>query len=221
MLAIIPARGGSKRLPGKNTMNFNGKPLIAYSIELALRFSAISKIIVSTDCEEIAMVSEQYGVPVDELRPSYLASDEASSIDVLNYHIQELEKKGFKSDLILVLQPTSPLRTLDDLTAAKKLLDETSANSVVSYTKETHPIFWHKFIGNDYSISNVFSESSKPSQATYYPNGAIYLAKSELIKLGKVTDETSRALIMPRERSVDIDTIEDFRYAEFLLNFRV
>ena len=218
MLAIIPARGGSKRLPGKNTMLLNGKPLIAYSIELALQYTEIDEIIVSTDSEEIANVSATYGVVVNELRPPHLATDEATSIDVFNFHINELEKKDIKHDLTLILQPTSPLRALEDLIAAKKLLDETSANSVISYTKELHPIAWHKFISADYGVTDVFQEHSKPTAITYYPNGAIYLAKSSLIQSGKIADETTKAYLMPREKSVDIDTIEDFRYAEFLLN---
>jgi N-acylneuraminate cytidylyltransferase/CMP-N,N'-diacetyllegionaminic acid synthase len=147
-----------------------------------------------------------------------LATDEAASIDVIGYHINEQAKKGIKHDLTLVLQPTSPLRHLDDLIAAKKLLDETNANSVISYTKERHPIAWHKFISADYGVTDVFSEQNKPTKITYYPNGAIYLAKSTLIKSGKIADESTKAYIMPREKSVDIDTIEDFRYTEFLLN---
>jgi N-acylneuraminate cytidylyltransferase/CMP-N,N'-diacetyllegionaminic acid synthase len=218
MLAIIPAREGSKRLPGKNTMLLNDKPLIAYSIELALQYTAITDIIVSTDSEAIANISAQYGIKVNELRPKNLATDEATTLDVLNFHINACEQKQIVHNLILLLQPTSPLRVLNDLIAAKKMLDETNANSVISYTKEQHPIAWHKFISADYSIADVFADSNKPTTTTYYPNGAIYLAKSALIKTGKIADETTKAYIMPRERSVDIDTIEDFRYAEFLLN---
>lgn len=199
-------------------MLLGGKPLIAYSIQLALQYTEISNIIVSTDSEEIANVSAAYGVTVNELRPTHLATDEAASIDVFRFHVNELEKKGIKHDLTLVLQPTSPLRHLDDLIAAKKLLDETNANSVISYTKELHPIAWHKFISADYGVTDVFPEEYKPTKITYYPNGSIYLAKSILIKSRKIADESTKAYIMPREKSVDIDTIEDFRYAEFLLN---
>ena len=217
MLAIIPARAGSKRLPGKNAMLLNGKPMIAYSIELALAFKEVSQVIVSTDSEQIADIAKDYGIRVDELRPAHLSTDEAKSIEVFQYHIESLEMTGITHRTTLILQPTSPLRQLVDLVAAHDLMKKFNANSVISYTKELHPVSWHRYISQDLKPEEVFHPNQNPMPKTFYPNGAIYFVKTELIKMGRLEDDTTKAYIMPRERSVDIDTMEDFRFAEFLL----
>lgn len=224
MLAIIPARGGSKGLPNKNLRLLNGKPLICYTIEIALSCSYITHVLVSTDSEEIAEVARKAGAWVPSLRPDELATDMATSIDVYLYTLDLLKMDySLNFDSFIVLQPTSPLRTLNDVYKSIDIFKQNNADSVISYTKEHHPVYWHKNIDDKGKISDIFLENNFSNRqqfpVTYYPNGAVYIFKTNLIKESKkyYTDKTL-AYLMPRNRSVDIDDIDDFIYAEFLLS---
>lgn len=223
MIAIIPARGGSKGLPGKNIKPLNGKPLIAYTIECALKSKRISHVVVSTDSNEIAEIALKYGAEVPFLRPDYLATDEAKAIDNYIYTIHRLsETYNEDIDSIIVLQPTSPLRLTEDIDRAIMMFQEKQADSVISYTQEAHPIFWHKYIDEEGRLINIFDDDTLANRQalhkTYYPNGAIYVFKKSIIERGVYYTENTFAYIMPRNRSIDIDYIEDFQYAEFLLS---
>lgn len=224
MIAIIPARGGSKGLPGKNIKLLNNKPLIAYTIEAALNSKKISRVIVSTDDSTIAKVAKDYGAEVPFLRPDFLATDTALALDNYIYTINRLnEKEENKIKEFVVLQPTSPLRTTLDIENAIHLFEEKNAESVISYTENIHPLHWNKKINKDLTFSDIFDAklaNRQDFETTYLPNGAIYVFKFELIKSGKYYSKKSFAYIMQRTNSVDIDTIEDFEYAEFLLNKR-
>ncbi len=220
MLAIIPARGGSKGLPGKNIKNLCGKPLIAYSIESALNSDSVTKVFVSTDDPEIAEIAKEFGAECPYLRPSHLATDDAKAIDVLKFTLEDLGKR-YSEDIseFMVLQPTSPLRTSTHIDEAVALFRSKNADSVISYCKELHPILWHKYINQDNSFENIFEEKLNNRQdlrETYFPNGAIYIYKSKIILQNKYYTEASYAYIMERNVSVDIDSLEDFEYAEFL-----
>ena len=221
MIALIPARGGSKGLPGKNIKLLNGKPLIAYTIEAALKSISISAVYVSTDCAEIASVAREYGALAPDLRPDYLATDSALAIDLYQFMISEWEKEGLTVNHFMVLQPTSPLRKAEHIEEAIALFNEKKADSVVSYTKEAHPIYWHKYITEELTFEAVFEEklanrqSLKPS---YYPNGAIYIFSKNLIQQNKYFSEKSFAYVMDRKYAVDIDYQDDFDYAAFLLS---
>ncbi|MFA6402596.1 MAG: acylneuraminate cytidylyltransferase family protein [Salinivirgaceae bacterium] len=222
MLAIIPARGGSKGLPGKNTKKLLGKPLIAYAIEAALKSKYITKVMVSTDSEEIANVAKEYGAYIPFLRPDYLATDNAKAIDNYIYTINRLSlENNISINEFVVLQPTSPLRTTEDIDNSIELFNLKNAESVISYTEEHHPISWHKYINEDKSFTSIFDSSILNRQdfkSTYYPNGAIYVFNKDLIFSKKYYSDKSYAYIMPRNRSVDIDNMDDFEYAEYLLN---
>ena len=222
MIAIIPARGGSKGLPGKNIKKLNGKPLIAYSIEAALKANSIDRVIVSTDCEDIAKVALEYGAEVPFLRPINLAGDSSLAIDNYIYTVERYcHESGFEVNEFCVLQPTSPLRTADDIDGAIKLYLNRNADSVISYCEEHHPVSWHKHLEIDGRLTNVFGDNvlknRQDLEPTYYPNGAIYVFKTELIKSGKYYSDNTFAYIMPRARSVDIDVLDDFKLAEFLM----
>ncbi|WP_419782407.1 cytidylyltransferase domain-containing protein [Malaciobacter marinus] len=224
MIAVIPARGGSKGLPGKNIKDLLGKPMIAYTIEEALKSKYITEVIISTDCKEIEEVAIKYGAKSSFLRPEYLASDSAKAIDNYIYTIDRLNKE-FNYDIkdFVVLQPTSPLRTVEDIDGAIKLFKEKAADSVVSYTEEHHPIEWHKYITEDGKFENIFEEkllNRQEIKKSYFPNGAVFVFDYELIKQEKYYSDNSYAYIMPRLRSVDVDTIEDFKYIKFLLQER-
>ncbi|MCG8409659.1 MAG: acylneuraminate cytidylyltransferase family protein [Bacteroidales bacterium] len=221
MIAIIPARSGSKGLPGKNIKDLNGFPLIYYTIKAALDSKVIDRIIVSTDCDNIANISRELGAEVPWLRPEELASDDAKAIDVYKHAINWLNQDvGHAIEDICILLPTCPLRKYTDIDKAVELFVSKNADSVVSYTKEHHPISWHKYLGKDLSIKNISEESLKNRQeeeTSYFPNGSIYIFKTQLLFSEKYYSEKSYAYIMPRNRSVDIDYIDDFLYAEYLL----
>lgn len=221
MIAIVPARGGSKGLPGKNIKDLLGKPMIAYTIEEALKSKYITEVIISTDCKNIEKVAIEHGAKSPFLRPEYLASDSAKAVDNYRYTIDRLNKEfDYEIDDFIVLQPTSPLRTVEDIDGAIKLFKEKNADSVVSYTEEQHPIKWHKYITKDGKFENIFEEkllNRQEFKKSYYPNGAIFIFNYDLIKQEKYYSDNSYAYIMSRARSADIDTLEDFKYAEFLM----
>ena len=222
MIAIIPARGGSKGLPGKNIKELNGKPLIAYTIECALQSKYIDHVVVSTDDPKIAAIPIKYGAEVPFLRPACLATDTSMAVDNYIYTIKRLtELYNITIDSFLVLQPTSPLRQVEDIDGAVSLFIDKDADSVISYTPEAHPIFWHKYIDSENKLNNIFDDiidNRQNLKRSYYPNGAIYVFKSALIRQRIYYTEKSYAYIMPRNRSVDIDYLEDFQYVEFMLS---
>lgn len=221
MIVIIPARGDSKGLPGKNVKLLSGKPLIAYTIEAALASKLVSRVIVSTDDSNIVEVAKKYGAEVPFLRPKYLAEDDSLAVDTYLYTINRIcKEESIIVENLIVLQPTSPLRTSHDIDNAIKLFKINNADSVISYTQEMHPISWHKNIDSDQriiSLPNEKLQNRQDLQPTYYPNGAIYIFKFELLKSKTYYTENSFAYIMPRNRSIDIDYIDDFEYAEFLI----
>lgn len=222
MLAIIPARGGSKGLPGKNIKLLNRKPLIAYTIEAALRSKEVTRVIVSTDDEEIAKIAKEYGAEIPFLRPAHLASDKTLSIDVYEYTIQKLEEdENIIIENFIILQPTSPLRTSEDIDSAIKLFKENNAFSVISFCQEHHPISWHKYVEDNNKIESIFEVNllnRQDNKPTFFPNGAIYVFDKEVIETRNYYSENTYAYIMKRNYSVDIDTIEDFEYASYLIN---
>ncbi len=224
MVTIIPARGGSRGLPGKNIKMLLGKPMIAYTIEAAQKSKYVSEIIVSTDSEEIAEIATKYGAKCPFLRPKELASDESLAIETYKYVVNRLNSEGGKIKEFVVLQPTSPLRQHTDIDNAIELFYEKKADSVVSYTPEKHPIAWHKYLGEENKFIDIFQSEIKNRQdykTSYYPNGAVYVFKFEIIKEGKYYTDNSYAYIMDYDRSVDIDTIEDFELVEFLLKNKI
>lgn len=223
MIAIIPARGGSKGLPGKNIKLLNGIPLIAYTIKAALKAALISRVIVSTDDEEIANISKKYGAEVPFMRPKELSTDMATSIDVYKYTINKLEQEeGITINTFTILQPTSPLRECKQIDAAITLFNEKNGDSVISYCEEHHPIFWHKKIKDDATFENIFDDdyilNRQQIEKTFYPNGAIYVLKKKLLRMETYYTANSYGYIMNRNQSVDIDTLDDFEYAQFLIN---
>ncbi len=221
MLAIIPARGGSKGLPGKNIKPLHGKPLIAYTIEAALASEHITEVIVSTDDEAIYQTGLEWGATPSFLRPSELAQDNSMAVDTYIYTIERLNSEfGGNHDAFVVLQPTSPLRTAEDIDGAVSLFKSKPVDSVISFTEEHHPISWHMYVEQDGRFNNIFPENlnnRQENRVSYYPNGAIYVFDFALIKQRKYYTDDSLAYLMPRKRSVDIDTLDDFEYAEFLM----
>ncbi len=224
MIALVPARGGSKGLPGKNIRNLRGKPLIAYSIEAALGAKGVRRVIVSTDDPEIAEVSKKFGAEVPFMRPSELAQDQSLAIDNYIYTIQQLQRNGDPVDQLMVLLPTAPLRTSADIEGAMEIFKKRGADSVISYYKAPHPVQWYKYFDSQGVVRSYFPEGDRlgnrqDEREAYLPNGAIYIFHSSLLLETKsYFSEKTFPYVMPIQRSVDIDTLEDFEYAEFLMS---
>lgn len=224
MISIIPARGGSKGLPGKNILPLCGKPMIAYTIEAAKQSKYIDRVIVSTDDQNIADIALQYGAEVPFLRPDFLASDTAQAVDNYIYTIERLSKEwNTPIEEFVVLQPTSPLRIVEDIDGAIEMFMEKKADSVISYTPEAHPVRWHKYLDENNAFVDIFDTTIANRQdlkTSYYPNGAVYVFRFSMIKERKYYTDKSYGFVMPRVRSVDIDYKEDFDYVEFLMSRR-
>lgn len=220
MLAIIPARGGSKGLPGKNIKLFHGKPLIAYAIEEAQNSKYIDKIIVTTDSKEIAEVALRYGAEVPFLRPKELADDESPVIDTYFHTIDRFIKEGLKIEDFIALQPTSPLRKSIHIDRAIEIFREKKADSVISVSENEHPIEWIKTIDEGDKLISFFVNNNLNRQEyrrTYRPNGMIYIFNySALKKYKNYYMQNTYPMIIENKYAIDIDTISDFEYAEFL-----
>ncbi len=224
ILAVIPARGGSKGLPRKNILPLAGKPLIAWTIEAALQSGVIDKLLVSTDDAEIAGIAKSLGVDIPFIRPEELASDKAKGIDVIIHASDWLAERGDHYDLVLALQPTSPLRSSEDIIKSVELFIQKQAGAIVSVCEAEHSPLWTGTIGADLCMKEfmlpVVKNQNRQSLERYYRlNGAIYLIDALYLReIYGFIGERTYAYVMPRERSVDIDTELDFKFAEFLLN---
>lgn len=223
ILAIIPARGGSKGVPRKNIKDLNGKPLIAYTIEEALKCKYIDKVIVSTEDEEIAEISEKFGAEVPFLRPKELSKDDTPTIDTIIHCINWLRKNiKYIPDYVCLLQCTSPLRKEEDIQGAIKKMVEKKADSVISLCESEQTPYWMKVIV-DGKLKYFLDEGRKYERRqdvlkTYITNGAIYIIKTQIL-LEKRTWYTEYTVpyIMDRISSIDIDTLDDFELAEFYI----
>ncbi|MEW5820225.1 MAG: acylneuraminate cytidylyltransferase family protein [Cyanobacteriota bacterium] len=224
VFAIIPARSGSKRLPGKNIVSLCGKPLIAYSIEEAFKSSYIDRVVVSTDSETISNVAKNYNAEVPFLRPEHLSLDNSPPedyiINILDYYNTKL---SIEPDIIIILQPTSPLRKVVDINQSLEMLVNSNANRIVSVYKSDKSPLWYRTITGQGYISDIISITGVKSadlheKSFYLINGSIYAFYTEcFLKDKSISGDKTLAYIMPPERSVDIDRDIDLKMAEFLL----
>lgn len=225
-IAIITARGGSKGLPRKNILELNGLPLIAWSIKAAQKSDSIDSIYVTTEDEEIAKISCQYGAEIIQ-RPSELAQDNSGSEPVIQDALESLAKIGIKVKNICLLQPTSPLRTSKNIDDAYSCFKDLKANCVISVFEPHHSAAKAYKLNNDGSISGLLFDDApyKPRQSlptTFQPNGAIYWFSAEqFLTTGKIPRTCVFPYVMEETNSIDIDTIDDFKKAEKLLKERV
>lgn len=225
ILAVITARGGSKGLPRKNIKILNGKPLIAWTIEQVHNSKFIDKLVVSTDSNEIAKVCEDYGVKIPELRPDYLSTDEASSIDVLEYILNKEGKAGYVYDYIILLEPTSPLRKRDDLDNMIQLAaNNPEKDGVISVGKVQleHPMIVKK-ISKKGVIIPYISETINVYQRQQYdealfPYGVGYLIKTSVLKKEhKIYTSNIMPYYIERWQNYEIDDIYDFKCIETIM----
>jgi len=218
-LAVIPARGGSKRLPHKNILPLAGKPLISWSIEAAQGSKYIDEIVVSSDDNKILQIAQQYNAQT-LLRPKELASDTATTFDTLKHTLENFKKY----DYLVLLQPTSPLRDNADIDKAIEFLEEKEADAVISVCKMEHSPLWSNILPKNNSMQNFLSKEvlnrrSQDLKQYYRLNGAIYIANIEkfLEEKGFFLKENIFAYIMSQEKSIDIDNELDFKLAQLLI----
>lgn len=222
IIAIIPARGGSKRLPGKNIKKLVGKPLIGWTIEAALKSKYLHRVVVSTEDEKIAEVSKKFGAEIIK-RPNYLATNTAKMIDVFSHTLKFFSKKKYIPDIVILLQPASPLRDEGDIDKAIRLFLRNKAESVVSVCEVEYPPYWHFKIENKY-LKPIFGYKYLKMRRqdllkSYTPNGAIYITTPRaLLKYKSFYSSKTLPYIMPPEKSIDIDNELDFRLAELIKN---
>lgn len=223
LLCAIPARAGSKRLPGKNLLKLTGKPMIAYTIEAAIQTELFDKVYVCTDDERIATTARQYGAVVPILMPSDLCGDLVPSHAPCQYMASYLANRGEKKDILVCLQPTSPLRSSDDIKAGVTRFIQNDLSFLVSITPIDPRYFhwallpddnecWHMYFGDEY----MRERSLLPP--VYRPNGSIKIARLDsLKKTGHFFGASLGTIETPEERSIHVATSFEFELCEFLL----
>lgn len=226
-LGVIPARGGSKGIPKKNIKDMNGKPLIAYTIETAnkaIEVGVLNRCIVSTDSVEIAEVSRKYGADVPFMRPDYLSGDTIKSVDVILHTLSFLERQGEHFDAVVTLQPTSPMRTANDLVEGIRMFDENESDSLIAVYEDVkaNGFNYYRMGENHEGIAEhkehntgIRRQEMKPM---YVRNGALYISSIDLLKNRKlIIGDVPLLYVMPKERSIDVDSMMDFEYIELLM----
>ena len=218
VLGLIPARSGSKGIKNKNTKDFMGIPLIGHTIQVSKKINYIDELIVSTDDERIKEISEKFGAKVPYLRPKHLSNDTASNIDVALHAINKI-----KTDILIILQPTSPLRIDQDISRPLEILFEKKAKMVVSVSKVKNYPYSFQINDSNYLKSAQRIRDIKTNRQMhedfYTVNGSTYVSFSDYFKLRKTFfTEKTYAYRMPQVRSVDIDDLDDWDLAEKLYN---
>jgi CMP-N-acetylneuraminic acid synthetase len=222
VLAVIPARGGSKGIKNKNIIDLGGgKPLIAYTIEAARNTSYVDNVVVSTDSEQIAQVAREYGASVPFLRPAELAKDTSKTIDAVMHVIEEMKKRGQKYDILLLLQCTSPLRTADDIKGALEKFERNHEISLVAVSKVTdHPILIRKII-DDVSMERLLPINStvrRQDMPEYYRvNGSIYINRVDELTLDTSLADNLQPYVIAENHAVDIDSFPDLELVKYYL----
>ncbi|RXJ68987.1 CMP-N-acetlyneuraminic acid synthetase [Halarcobacter ebronensis] len=218
-LAIVPARGGSKRLPKKNLLPLSGKSLVEWSIEAGLKSNYIDEVAVTSDNNEILKLAQKSGATIIQ-RPEELASDTATTFDAIKHTIDNL----IKYDYIILLQPTSPLRNYYHIDSAIEFLEEKEAEAVISVCEVDHSPLWSNTLDESLDMSNFLRSEIKNIRSQDLPqyyrlNGAIYICDTNRLLEEKTffLQNNIYAFLMNRESSIDIDEEIDFKMAEFLL----
>ena len=224
-IAVIPARSGSKGLPDKNIRPVNGKPLLAYTIEAALESGCFDTVHVSTDSERYAEIARRYGADVPFLRSATLATDTASTWDAVREVLARYDELSKRFDTMMLMQPTTPLRTGEDVKAAYALFQKKQAKSVIAVCEVDHSPLWCDTIPDSGSMKGFGRKDlawvKRQDLRPYYRvNGAIYLLSVNGINIppdDEIYEDNCYALFMDRKKSVDVDSEDDLALVEFLL----
>ncbi len=220
ILAVIPARGGSKGIPHKNIINLCGKPLIGYSIEAGLGSKYIDYVLVSTDDVEIADVARSFGANIPFMRPSELASDTSKTIDAVLHVKNELAAQGESFSVLVLLQPTEPLRTSGDIDSAIEKYYRNECKPLASVSEvDDHPILIRSIKGDRLiPFLNVSSTCRRQDMPKYYRvNGCIYINRIDELSEATSFNDNEIPYVMERNHSIDIDELSDLALAEFYL----
>jgi CMP-N,N'-diacetyllegionaminic acid synthase len=227
ILAIVPARGGSKGLPKKNILPLNGIPLIGITINAAKKSKFIDRLILSTDCPEIAQVASQFNIENPFMRPPELATDTAFAPDNYEYTIKRMKDEfNYAADIVVILQPTSPMRTVNDIDTAIQLFLDKKADSVVSVCEPEHPVERMRKITDKGTLKNYLGDSvvlknRQSYEKVYVPNGVVFVLDVQKFLQDKTYYwENTYPYLMSRENSTDIDHKIDFELATLLLKKR-
>ena len=223
---VIPARGGSRGLVGKNIKPFRGQPLICHTIEAGRRSAVLDRLIVSTDDAAIADVARASGAEVPFMRPADLARDDTPTLPVVQHLVHWLEERGERVEAVVILQPTSPLRDASWIVAAVEKFRETGADAVTTVTAAEENPYWlqrlegerlHPFLPEGLAIGR-----RQDLPPLYKLNGAVYVTRRDvLLGEGRILGADTRALVRPRHQSIDIDDALEFRLAEFIAPLEV
>lgn len=219
---VVPARGGSKGVPGKNVRRFLGRPLIWHTIQVALASSAIDRVLVSTDDDEIAAVAREAGAEVPFRRPAELSGDDILTLDVLKHAAAWIERESqVRVEAVVTLQPTSPFRRVEHLDAAIRLWRQSGVPSVISVCRSEHSPYWMGRMEGDRFVPLLGEVHRHPQRQavpeTFRLNGAVYVtSRDTLLVDGKILGEPTHAIVMDEDESLDIDTELDFAIGELI-----
>ena len=219
IVAIIPARGGSKRIPRKNLKSFHGKPIISYSIETAIASNCFDKVIVSTDDPEIAKVSKDWGADVPFVRPDNISNDHATTLEVIQHAINWCEQEGWNLSNVCCVYPTAPLLLPDDIINGLRLIRDLDVQYVFSATTFEFPIQRAIYLDDSYQLKMFQPEHlntrSQDLKVAYHDAGQFYWGKADAFKAGlPILANHSKFILLPNTRVQDIDTEEDWVIAE-------
>lgn len=223
-LAVITARSGSKGLPDKNIKLMNGKPLLSYTIDTAIKSGMFDEVFVSTDSEKYADIAKKYGASVPFLRSQENAGDTSSSWDAVMEALEKYKALGKEFETVALLQPTSPLRRAEDIINGYKLMEQKNAGSIVAVCETEHSPLWCNTLSENLSMKEFIPKDivNKPRQEipVYYRiNGALYIVKTGFLTDDfDIYDADCYAYIMDKKYSIDIDDELDFKLAEISLN---
>ena len=220
-IAVIPSRGGSKRIPRKNIKIFNGKPMIAWAIQIAQKSKLFDKIFVSTDDDEIKKISEQYGAIVPFIRPPEISDDKTHTVPVISHAIKEIERLYQKVEYACCIYPCSPFIISSDLKKSFQMLVSSGENYVYPVVEYPHPIFRAmkkskegnmKFIYPEYELSRT-----QDLEQTYHDAGQFYWGRADAWRQLKKMHTDGLGMVIPYYRVIDIDTEDDWKRAELFL----
>lgn len=225
VLGIIPARGGSKRLPRKNVRPLGGKPLVTWMIEAGLAARSLARLVVSSDDDEVLRIAAGYNDTLPLRRPEELAGDASPAIDYVHHALRMLEAQADEAafDAVAILQPTSPFTEPRDIDACVGRLRETAADCAVTVMQidhMLHPLKLKTLQGDrlmPYLEAEAGRMAAKDLPAAYVRNGSVYASRRRVLDAGTIITEDCRAVVMPRQRSIDINDDVDYRFAQFLL----
>jgi CMP-N-acetylneuraminic acid synthetase len=219
ILAVIPARSGSKSVKDKNIRPLGGRPLMAWSIKAGLACKQIDQVVVSTDSDKYAQLAKFYGAEVIR-RPAELAQDDTPMLPVLQQAVASVEKSGAIVSLVVLLDPTSPLRRIKDIDKCLELINLPQTDSVVTICEAEHnPFFVMGTVAKDYwrFLGQKRYTRRQDAPKAYRLNAAVYVIKKEVLMAGKIFTDNTRTVIMPPINSSHIDSELDFQYADWLI----